>query len=73
MMEERRLLVHFKTSHFEDKEDEGNMRDENGLINYEMLRRLIFLKERGINNPAGKYWFPGRPEDVSLQRPQDVP
>ena len=24
-------------------------------------------------NPAGKYWSPGRPEDVPLQRPQDVP
>ena len=23
--------------------------------------------------PASKYWFPGRPEDVPLQRPQDVP
>ena len=23
--------------------------------------------------PAGKYWFPGHPEDVPLQRPQDVP
>ena len=22
--------------------------------------------------PAGKYWSPGRPEDVPLQRPQDV-
>ena len=22
---------------------------------------------------AGKYWSPGRPEDVPLQRPQDVP
>ena len=23
--------------------------------------------------PAGEYWSPGRPEDVPLQRPQDVP
>ena len=23
--------------------------------------------------PAGKYWSPGRPEDVPLQRPEDVP
>ena len=23
--------------------------------------------------PAGKYWSPGRPEDVPLQRLQDVP
>ena len=23
--------------------------------------------------PAGKYWSPGRPEDVPHQRPQDVP
>ena len=23
--------------------------------------------------PAGKYWFPGRPEDVPHQGPQDVP
>ena len=25
------------------------------------------------NHPAGKYWSPGRPEDVPLQRPQNVP
>ena len=25
------------------------------------------------SSPAGKYWSPGRPEDVPLQRPQDVP
>ena len=24
-------------------------------------------------NPAGKYWSPGRPEDVPLQRPKDIP
>ena len=24
-------------------------------------------------NPAGKYWFPGRPEVIALQRPQDIP
>ena len=23
--------------------------------------------------PAGKYWSPGRPEDVPYERPQDVP
>ena len=23
--------------------------------------------------PSGKYWFPGFPKDVLLQRPQDVP
>ena len=25
------------------------------------------------SSPAGKYWFPGRPKDVPLQRPRDVP
>ena len=25
------------------------------------------------SQPAGKYWPPGRPEDASFQRPQDVP
>ena len=25
------------------------------------------------SNPAGKYWSPGRSEDVPLQRPEDVP
>ena len=23
--------------------------------------------------PSGKYWSPGRPEDVPIQRPQDLP
>ena len=26
-----------------------------------------------IVDPAGKYWSPGRPKAVPLQRPQDVP
>ena len=32
-----------------------------------------FNPEKLEINPAGKYWYPGRPEDVSHQRPQDVP
>ena len=34
-----------------------------------ILRDLVFEEK----NPAGKYWSPGRLEDVSLQRPLDVP
>ena len=36
---------------------------------------LIFLiiQKAKKTNPASKYWSPGRPEDVPLQRPQDVP
>ena len=31
---------------FRDKEKENNLRDENGLIDYEKLQRLIDLKTR---------------------------
>ena len=48
-------------------------KDKDLLENYDempyKIRYLIQIK----NNPAGKYWFPGRPEDVPLQRPQMSP
>ena len=48
-------------------------KDKDLLENYDempyKIRYLIQIK----NNPVGKYWFPRRPEDVPLQRPQDVP
>ena len=30
------------------------------------------LEPKDGRYPDGKYWSPGRPEDVLLQRPQDV-
>ena len=40
---------------FEDK-DKNDIRDENGLINYKMLERLIFSR-RDINNELVKKYF----------------
>ena len=34
---------------------------------------LLMWQQNTDINPAGRYWSPGRPEDVPLQRPQDVP
>ena len=41
------------------------------LNNSDLLKKNF--TKRTKNDPAGKYWSPGRPEDVPLQRPQDVP
>ena len=40
-----------------------------------MLQKIYYQEDllRGGQEPASKYWFPGPPEDVPLQRPQDVP
>ena len=38
-----------------------------------MIQGLLTNLESLTYDPAGKYWYPGRPEDVPLQRPQDVP
>ena len=38
---------------FEDK-DEDDIKDENGLINYKKLERLIFSKRRDIYNDLVK-------------------
>ena len=43
-------------SRFEDKDDD-DIRDKNGLIDYKELDRLIFLKERNINNELVKEHF----------------
>ena len=43
----------------------------NPLNNSDLLKKNFNKTTK--NNPAGKYWSPGRPEDVPLQRPQDVP
>ena len=42
---------------------------------YNNTLRSFYEKELLLrnHNPDGKYWSPGRPEDVPLQRPQDVP
>ena len=41
----------YHKSRFENKdEDEDEFRDENGLINYQKLDRLIFLKETQMMN-----------------------
>ena len=40
-------------------------------LEYEELWTMI--RDLIKSNPAGKYWSPGRPEDVPLQRPEDVP
>ena len=44
-------------SRFEDKDDDDDIRDKNGLIDYKELDRLIFLKERNINNELVKEHF----------------
>ena len=46
----------YHESRFEDKE-QGEIRDENGLINYQNLDRLIFLKERDINDELVRKYF----------------
>ena len=47
-----------KESRFEDKDDDDDdIRDKNGLIDYKELDRLIFLKERNINNELVKEHF----------------
>ena len=38
-----------------------------------MFYYLKFIKDILMLHPAGKYWSPGRHEDVPLQRPKDVP
>ena len=47
--------LYHKENMFEDK-DENDIRDENGLINYKMLERLIFSR-RDINNELVKKYF----------------
>ena len=44
----------YHESRIEDKDD---IRDENGLINYQKLDRLIFLKERGIDDELVRKHF----------------
>ena len=41
-------IYHDDDRRFEDN-DENDIRDNNGLIDYEKLNRLIDLKRRGIN------------------------
>ena len=36
-----------------DSKKKKNIRNENGLINYRRLARLIYLKHRGINDELG--------------------
>ena len=40
-----------------DKEEENKIRDENGLIDYKRLKRLINLKGRDINNELVRKHF----------------
>ena len=43
------------------------------VFNARLAQANVITKTDFEANPAGKYWSPGRPEDVSHQRPQDVP
>ena len=46
------------------------------FINYYFTKKLVCVSlcHKDLKHfPAGKYWSPGRPEDVPVQRPQDVP
>ena len=46
-----KIFVHYREGRFEGKdEDEDEIKDENGLINYQMRDRLSFLKKRDIND-----------------------
>ena len=49
----------YHESRFEDKDEHENkkIRDENGLINYQKLDRLSFLKERDINDELVRNHF----------------
>ena len=42
---------------FRDKEKENKIRNENGLIDYEKLERLIHLKNRDLNNELVRKHF----------------
>ena len=42
---------------FRDKEEKNKIRNENGLIDYEKLQRLIDLKNRDINNELVRKHF----------------
>ena len=44
----------YHQSRFEDEEE---IRDENGLINYQKLERLIFLKGKNINDELVRKHF----------------
>ena len=47
-----------KENRLEDKDDDDDdIRDKNGLIDYKELDRLIFLKERNKNNDLVKEYF----------------
>ena len=46
-----KIFVLYREGRFEGKdEDEDEIKDENGLINYQMRDRLSFLKKRDIND-----------------------
>ena len=47
----------FSLYHESRVEDKDDIRDENGLINYQKLDRLIFLKERGIDDELVRKHF----------------
>ena len=40
-----------------DKEEENKIRNENGLIDYKELERLINIKEKDINNELVRKYF----------------
>ena len=41
-----------RTTRTRHEEEENKIRDENGLIDYKRLERLIFLKSRNLNNDS---------------------
>ena len=53
-----------------------NETNGNDGLNKNVIKSKPFKYKTSIavsTYPAGKYWSPGRPEDVPLQRPQNVP
>ena len=41
-------------------------------LNAKKFKYTFFHKNSAKDNPVGKYWSLGHPEDAPLQRPQDV-
>lgn len=47
----------YEESRFEEDDEEDTIKNENGLIYYEKLNKLIDLKERDINDELFRAYF----------------
>ena len=67
--EEIKEINHWEEINYLSEKDDQKKFEKNNLTIDLMLCKL---KKKKIY-PASKYWSPGRPEDVHLQFPQDIP